>query len=242
LLVANAEVGDTGYFAVVSQTCDIAGAGPGSRHPFVQVCPVRNIGAAFSPEKIQHAQSGEIVEYVYLTKPPETGRHWTIDLRLSVPLSKGVLVAADPIVGFADESDEIDLGARIAAKYARPALHDYLSKDFIQSLNDFVSREVKKGADWCSDVEQLRLVIEGDRLAPKRVQLIAVTEVDFNDFTNRSRKKALNEHWKTYKRALKQRGIEQALLSFKYIDKFNIKDYRNAVPLNIPALRRGRFD
>ena len=48
LVGAAAAVGDTGYFAVISQTCDIAATGPGKRHPFVQICPVRDVGIAFA--------------------------------------------------------------------------------------------------------------------------------------------------------------------------------------------------
>lgn len=180
LLAAAAEIGDTGYFAVVSQTCDIAATGPGKRHPFVQICPVRDLGAVFDSQKIQQARDGELVEYVYLTNPPVAGKEWAIDLRISVPLSKGALIGSSPIEGFSSEQDGLDLAAKIAAKFKRPALHDYLSKDLLDALNAFVARARKVSADWCEDVEQFRLEIEGNRLAPKRVRLVVITDVNFN--------------------------------------------------------------
>lgn len=240
LIAAKATIGDTGYFAVVSQTCDVAASGPGKRHPFIQVSPVRNIGAAFPADKVRQAREGELVEYVYLTSPPEPGKDWAIDLRISVPLSKGALVTAQPIQCFASEEDELDLAARIAAKYERPALHDYLSKDLIDGLRGVISKARKGSEDWCEDVEQLRLEIEGNRLAPKRVRLLVVTDVSFNGLLN-SKKRPLREHWKSHKRPLKAIGIEQAPVAFRCIDDLKVKAYRESVPLNIPTLGRGYF-
>jgi hypothetical protein len=243
LLAAAAEIGDTGYFAVVSQTCDIAAAGPGRRHPFVQVCPVRDLEAAsFSPQKLQQARDGELVEYVYLTKPPVPGKEWAIDLRMSVPLSKGSLVGSSPIEGFGSEEDELGLAARIGAKFERPALHDYLSKDLTDALNVLVMKARKVSADWCEDVEQFRLEIEGPRLAPKRVRLVVITDVSFSSPLQLPRKNALRELWKAQKRPMKRVGIEQAPIAFRHIEDLKAKDYRNGIPLNIPALGRGRFD
>jgi hypothetical protein len=241
LVGATAAMGDTGYFAVVSQTCDIAATGPGKRHPFVQICPVRDVGAAFDREKVRLIRAGEITEYTYLTNPPEPAKEWAIDLRMSVPLSKGALIACSPVEGFANEDDEIDLAARIAAKSERPALHDYLSKDLVDALNTFISKARKMPEDWCEDVEQLRLEVEGNRLSPKRVRLIVVTDVDFNGILN-TKKNPLRDHWKSHKKPLRAAGIEQAQIAFRYIGKLAIKDYRNSIPLNIPSLGRGRFD
>lgn len=239
LVAAAAEVGDTGYMAVVSQTCDIAASGPGSRHPFVQACPVRDVGAAFSAEKVSQIREGEVVEYVYLTDPPESGRAWAVDLRLSVPVSKGVLVARQPIEGFASEEDELSLSARVAAKLERPALHDYLSKDLIDDLANFLAK-AKKSEDWCDDVEQLRLQVEGSRLVPKRVRLIVVTDVDFSGVSIIKRK-PLRDRWKSHKKRLRAAGIEQAPIAFRCVDKMKVEEYRNSIPLHLPTLGRGTF-
>lgn len=237
---AVATVSDTGYAAIVSQTCDVGATGPGRRHPFVEVCPVRDVGAAFSRDKVKQIRDGEIVEYVYLTKPPEDGEIWAVDLRMKVPLSKGALLGVNPIEGFACEDDELSLASRVAAKSERPTLHDYLSKDLIDSFETFVSKAKKMSEDWCEDVEQLRLEIEGTRLSPKRVRLVVVTDVDFNGFLSQ-KKNPLRELWKSHKKPLKAAGIEQAPVAFRHIDKLAAKDYRNSMPLNISSLGRGRF-
>lgn len=234
-------VADSGYCAVTSQTCDIAATGPGKRHPTVQICPVRDVGTAFNPEKIRQIRNGEIVEYVYLTNPPEISKEWAVDLRMSAPLSKGVLIAQKPVEGFASEEDELDFAERIAAKFERPALHDYLSKDFADALDTFISKARRTSEDWCEDVEQFRLEVEGNRLAPKRVRLIVVTDVDFNGIFN-TKKPPLRDYWKSHKKPLKDAGIEQAPIAFRHVDKLAVKDYRTYIPLNVPSLGRGRFD
>lgn len=241
LVATVAAVSDTGYFVVVSQTCDIAATGPGKRHPFVQVCPIRDVGTAFPREKVNQIRDGQVVEYVYLTNPPEQGKEWAVDLRISVPLSKGALIANKPVEGFASEDEELGLAARVAAKFERPALHDYLSKDLIGALDDFISKARRKSEDWCEDVEQLRLEVEGNRLAPERVRLVVVTDVDFNGVLN-TKKNPLRDLWKSHKKPLKEVGIEQALIAFRHIERLSVKDYRNSVPLYIPSLGRGRFD
>ncbi|MBB6405081.1 hypothetical protein [Arthrobacter sp. AZCC_0090] len=242
LLAASAEIGDTGYFAVVSQTCDIAAAGPGRRHPFVHVCPVRDLGAVFDAQKIQQARDSELVEYVYLTKPPVTGAHWAVDLRVMVPLSKGSLVGTAPIEGFACEDDEIDLAARVAGKFERPALHDYLSKNLVDALNALVTKARKGSADWCEDIEQFRLWIDGPRLKPKRVRLVVITEMNYGSKLHKQRTDAIRDHWKTMKKPLRSVGIEQGPIAFRYIEDMKVKDYRDYIPINVPALGRGRFD
>lgn len=242
LLAAATEISDTGFFALVSQTCDIAAAGPGRRHPFVQVCPVRDLAAVFDSQKIQQARDGELVEYVYLTKPPVPGAHWAIDLRISIPFSKGSLIGSSPLDGFACEEDELNLAARIATKYERPALHDYLSKDLVTALNALVTKARKGPADWWEDVEQFRLEIDGPRLMPKRVRLIVITDVSYSSPLHLPRKHALRELWKELKRPMKRLAIEQGSIAFRNIDDLKAKDYRNSVPLSVPALGRGRFD
>jgi hypothetical protein len=239
LVAAAAGVGDAGYLVIVSQTCDIAATGPGARHPFVQVCPVRDVGAAFSQSKVQQIRSGQIIEYVYLTKPPVAGKDWAVDLRMSIPLSKGALVAAQPIEGFATLDDELALAASVATKFERPALHEYLSKDLIHAFEVFLSK-ARGTQDWCDDVEQLRLQVEGNRLAPKRVRLIVVTDIDFNGILI-TKKKPLRDLWKSHRKALRALGIEQDPIAFRTLANMSVTDYRNSIPLNLPALGRGTF-
>lgn len=227
--------GDTGYMAVVSQTCDIAG-GPGLRHPFVQACPVRDI-AGFPSEKIQQIKDCHANDYVSLTQPPIAGAEWAVDLRVTVPVSKGVLATANPVEGFAKAEDEIQLGHRIASKFARPAVHDALASAVFELLRRCLSRN-KKSQTWCDDIEQLRLeILEGTALQPKRVRLLVYTDTDLSS----ADRKPLREEWKSHKKSLKNVGIEHAPIGFVAVEKCSLRRYRESIPIDIPTLDRGRF-
>ncbi len=240
LLAASTSICDTGYLAIVSQTCDIATTGPGARHPFVQTCPVRDIGAAFAADKVQQIRDGRLVDYVYLTMPPTDGRDWAVDLRMSVPLSKTTLAIKKPIEGFATEADELFLSARVADKFRRPALHDYLSKTLVESLNGFLSKA--KGKDhWCDEIEQIRLRVQGPRLAPARVRPYVITDIEFNTLLS-ANKAPLRDLWKTHKKGLRAAGIEQDPMAFRTLEKMSVLDYRQTIPLNLPGLSRGSYD
>lgn len=236
LVPRTASIGDTGYLAVVSQTCDIVAAGPGARHPFVQACPIRDV-SGMGVDKVEAIRRGETVEYVYLTQPPVPGSDWAVDLRISVPISKAVLVAAEPITGFSTPADHLVLASRLAAKVERPALHDYLSKDLLDSLDLLLSR-AKRSEEWCDDVEQIRLKVEGDALHPTRVRLFVITDIKFN---GTSAVKPLRDLWKSHKKRLARQGIAMAPIAFRTHATLSIVDYRESVPINLPTLGRGRF-
>ncbi len=231
-----ASLSDTGYYALTSQTCDVAVSGPGKRHPFVQVSPVRDIGAAFARDKVALIQAGEVVEYVYLTNPPLSGAQWAVDLRLSVPISKSVLAGASPVSGMKTFEDEVTLSQRIANKYERPALHDLLAGDLTNALDRCISR-ARGTQSWCDDVEQFRMFVEGSRLQPKRVRLLVITDAPFSP----SERKPLRDEWKTFKGRLVAAGIRWEPISFATIKNLSIDKYRDSLPMNIPALRKGKF-
>jgi hypothetical protein len=221
--------------AVVSQTCDIAG-GPGERHPFVQACPVRDI-SGFPEQRIGQIKDRHAVDYVWLSQPPQDGAVWAVDLRVAVPVSKGVLAAAEPVEGFATGEDELMLGHRFANKLTRPAVHDTLAGDVIASVRKCLSRS-KTTQSWCDDIEQLRLeILEGTALQPKRVRLLVLTDTAFGP----ADRKVLREEWKSHKNTLKNSGIEWSAISFLTVDRCTVKRYRDAVPIDIPTLDRGRF-
>ena len=231
----SAPLSDTGYAAVVSQTCDIAGA-PAARHPLVQVCPVRDI-SAFPAEKIQQIKDHQVSEYVWLNQPPVNGATWAVDLRATVPVSKGLLAAVEPVKGFASIEDELTLGQRLASKLARPAVHDELAGPVFEAMRKMLSK-AKKSQDWCDAVEQLRLeIVEGTALYPKRVRLLVLTDHRFGP----GERKPLRDEWKSHRKALNAVGITWTPIQFYTVDKCPVRIYRSTVPIDTPTLDRGRF-
>ncbi|MDE8649490.1 hypothetical protein PXH69_31435 [Rhodococcus qingshengii] len=231
----SAPLSDTGYAAVVSQTCDIAG-GPALRHPLVQVCPVRDI-SGFQSQQIQQIKDRLVSEYVLLTKPPVDGALWAVDLRAMVSVSKGLLTAVEPVEGFASIEDELILGQRLASKLARPAVHDALAGPVFDALRKFISK-AKKSQVWCDDIEQLRLeVVEGTALYPKRVRLLVLTDCRFGP----DERKPLREEWKSHRKALKDAGITWESIHFVTVDNCSVRLYRGTIPIEVLTLERGRF-
>jgi len=226
---------DTGYYAVVSQTCDIAAKGPGSQHPFVQVCPVRDLGNCLKPGQLADVKRRKFVSWIYLTKPPESGVDWAVDLRISIPISKAFLVGVSPVQGFASESDEFALAESIGTKAHRPALHDALSGLLVNELRSCVRTSTD---GWREEVEQLRLtIVAGTRLEPQRVRLVAITDRKLSHADTQE----LRACRASLVKRLRRQNIFLEPVRFREIDKIPVSEYRDAVPLSIPELERGEF-
>jgi hypothetical protein len=125
----------------------------------------------------------------------------------------------------------------LPTNFARPAVHDALAGPVFASLRQLIS-STKKDGMWCDDIEQIRLdVMEGTRLQPKRVRLLVYTDVKVGQVD----KKPLRDWWRTQKKALKQAGIEQSALRFRFVGDCQLKEYRDAIHISVPTLDRGRF-
>jgi len=82
-----------GRLIVTSQTCDIGGKGPGRFHPFVSTCPVYALTDA---SVLGHVKAGRVSYLVWVRGAPGSGDH-VADLRVTMPLSKGILAATSPL-------------------------------------------------------------------------------------------------------------------------------------------------
>ena len=218
---------------VTTQTCDVSAVGPGARHPFVQVSPLVNI-ATFQPNVIRSIKQGQRVDMVLVDAVPGDGI-WAADLRVSLPLSKAVLLAQSPIRGFSNEALALEFSESVAMKYRRPAFADPIADGFRSRLNNFVEKEAGALAPWVEEVEQFRLVVlEGSRLEPREVALYVVT------LSNLSTEAACPlRKWRNLeKKKLKKDGIDLARLRFRNIHNMFAAEYRTASVLAIPALSR----
>ncbi|MGH3932041.1 MAG: hypothetical protein ACRDTF_18930, partial [Pseudonocardiaceae bacterium] len=179
----------------------------------------------------------EMVDFVRLTNPPAPGE-WAIDLRISLPVSKGVLLGHTPRRGFACELDEIEFADHLAGRSRRAALHDELSGSMLKNLRELVKKQ--RGPVVDDDVEQVRLLVyEGSRLDPKKVQLIVIEETRLTA-ENRTIWRVWRETER--KRLIKLKPVILLLpLLFRTVSELNVDLYRRTVPLNIPELRRDFF-
>lgn len=220
------------YVIVTTQTCDVCAKGPGARQPFVQVSPVVRVADA-TKEQWDELTSGQLVDRYGLTGKRLRSK-WAVDLRISFPISKALLLDTRPVRGFASYEEAIDFGAHLALRAGRPALHDFLLDVVRAEIHAAIKSTPKKDTGWWSKVEEVRLAIRGDELAPKTVGLVVVST------------KALSpdEHDRwielggRFKKRAKAEGIAMKTTSVMTLDEMPARVYRDTVALDIPSLGR----
>lgn len=104
------------------------------------------------------------------------GHRWYVDLRILIPVSKGLLIGREPVDGFLTENESLTFGEVLAQKFRRPALHEALSEELPKVLETYV-QNAGAAKNPFAKVDEVRLsIMEGDRLNPIRGQLIIITE------------------------------------------------------------------
>ena len=190
-LVAAVEDDWPDYGLITTQSCDLMRP---RQQPWFQVAPV------FKCEDDDDILDAEFI--VPLRPPALDGSTWYVDLRLEMPLEKGVLAGREPIEAYSSEEEYIRLADILARRKGRPALHSV----FNRVLNDVMKemkRESKPQAKALrairSEIYKLKLSIEeGSLLDPAAAKLYIVTKgapsVEarewFDDWWNRAREVA----------------------------------------------------
>ncbi|WP_269303280.1 hypothetical protein [Aeromicrobium sp. HA] len=206
--------------------------GPGARQPFVQVSPVVQVEGA-TTDQWNELVNGHIVDRYGLTGKKLRSK-WAVDLRVSFPVSKAALLTSEPIRGFATPEETVEFGAHLAQRAGRPALHDFFLDVVRADIDAAISASTKTGTGWWSKVEEVRLNIRGDELAPKSFGLVVVT----------SSVLLPEEHdrWiqlgSSFKKRAKGCGMNVATTVVLPIDEMSARVYRDTVELSVPKLRR----
>ncbi|MGC4111143.1 MAG: hypothetical protein QM747_12120 [Nocardioides sp.] len=235
-----------GWGIITSQTCDVAGSGPGARHHTVQVSPVVLGTGRMRPERLADARAGTIIELVHVPEVPEEG-DWFADLRMSVPVSKAVLVTSTPRRGFTQEQQVIAFAEAVARKSRRPAVHDVVSDQVVPELSALVKDATADGAVWPDAVEQIRLeVLEGDRLWPSKMRLVVIGYVSLDADQRAALRSWQKDRARALRRATKDPiflpgGIQLMACRFTDLNSIGVVDYRNTVPLGVDGLSGGAF-
>ncbi|MDT9699283.1 hypothetical protein [Streptomyces sp. P17] len=220
------------WVIVTSQTCDVAAYGPGARHPLVQVSPVM-LMPSVSDNQRTAIERHEVAHFVSLSKPPAEG-FWVVDLRVSVPVSKHLLVVNSPLSAFASEQDLLDFSEHVAARIRRPSLHDIVSGDMVKSIGQYIKSTNRGDPDWWEQVEQLRVLITGTRLSPSSIQLIVVQQTELN-----AKQKKIWRDWAPpFRKVLKRERISLSPLHFTTLDVMKARIYKESIPLRVPELLR----
>lgn len=224
---------------VTSQTCDVAATGPGAKHPTVQVSPLVRLDPA-DEALIQEVKDGKRLNLVYVPEVPEEGE-WAADLRISLPVSKALLLENSqvPMSGFSSSQGVLEFAGQIAWKVRRPALHEYLSGPLLKDLRKVVDVHARRNAEWVEQVEQFRIITDGDPLRPKSVQILVITDEKLNAV-----EKLALRNWRKSKRNEIRDKVDGAVfepLRFRVLGEVSAVEYRDAFPLYVPELGRRAF-
>lgn len=223
---------------ITSQTCDVVATGPGARHPTVQVSPLLDLTGA-DPNKVTGIRRHMNVDLAPVSTVPGGGS-WAADLRISLPVSKAVLLQQERHHGFDDPAGAHAFAERVAGKFRRAALHDQLSVGLAAGLEQAVKQAKKAGAVWPDEIEQFRLLVtRGDRLHPKNVAVLAVTLADkLSPEEMEPLRKWRNQE---RRRLLRVSDIQLDPVRFRSVDRVGARDYRASDWLRITELGQQTF-
>jgi hypothetical protein len=214
----------------ISQTCDVVATGPGARHATVQVAPVVRVDT-LNPERRLSLERWDVADRALL-EPPNWEGTYVADLRLSVPVSKGVLARHRPVPAFPDEKRMLLLAEHVATKVRRPALHDFLS----ETVRDEIRQSIKSSkvdSLWWAPVEEVLVTATPDRLKPTHAQLLVVSQGPLDP--------AAKQRWHDLNERLANRGKKAGIVMRSPLHNTAVEltadVYRAAVKLHIPELR-----
>ena len=216
---------------VTSQTCDIAVTGSGKNQPFVQVSPLVKIDG----EDEGFIRNVRIWSVTYLAPVagPDVDGEWAVDLRISTPVSKLVLAAKEPVPWPSSEDQLVLFANHVARRTSRPAFHDG-----IVSIEEVINADIKasrkaKDEGWFEKVEQVRLEIQGTRLAP---QVVTIHIVCNEQLTNLEKDK-----WRQIRKRvatlLANLGATLGTIKFHERSTIDPRDYREWHPFFIAELQ-----
>ena len=151
------------YGIITTQTCNIAERGPGGIQPWIQVSPVYSFESA-------DALRDRLYLFPLTAKSLPAGA-WAADLRLEVPLEKGILLDREPIDAFEEEDDEIEFGEILGRQRDRAALHDVVNNVLYGRWRKKRANNKNKAKALFANLHMVGMLIQqGTRLEPFAVE------------------------------------------------------------------------
>ena len=213
----------------------------------VQVLPAdktarQNLLAAATSQTVADPPSDPNPEPLALrgVRATPRGHRWFADLRLLVPISKGMLLDRQPLDGFTSEAESLAFGEILAQKFRRPATHEALSEALPEMLKSFIQSSAGGANRQCfAKVEQVRLwILDGDRLNPQRAQLLVLTDKGALDQGEQDQWAGLNQK---ASELFRQHDIDYAPLVHWDVNAMPASVYRQTVPIRCPLLGHTRW-
>jgi hypothetical protein len=196
------------YAIITTQTCNIAERPPGGVQPWIQISPVYEL-----------AEGEDRRDRIYLHPLTAAGLgsdRWVADLRLEVPVEKGILLEREPVDAFADEDGAIQFAEMLGRQRDRAALHDVINKSLYGTWRRKRANNKKRARPVFESIHMVGLLVEeGTRLEPIAVELHLVgRDGPIPD----EHQKWLNEWWDVAREKAEQENPALRLLPNTYHD------------------------
>jgi len=215
------------YGIITTQTCDLAEERLDPRQPWLAVAPVYTI-APDSPLRDR--------DHVHVLDPPAVpGEVWIADLRIEMPLEKGLLVGREPIEAFPDEDGYIRFANALARRRGRPALasvfHEVLS-GITRRLKAASNAQRRLARSARPNIYKLMLAIEdGTRLEPVAAKLYVVTDGERSDLTA----KWFELWWNEARLVAEAHGLQLHPIGWLNADAVDLRLYDDLIEMRNPV-------
>lgn len=225
-------------YVVASQSCDVSGADTGKQHPLILAAPLTS-SDQFDLSVTSLAVKGRVGYLIRSTyhdtlAPTLT---WFADLRMLVPISKGVLLTRQASVRAFDDAGLLRFAAALSHKFGRAALEDVLAVDLPKALSAHVT-SIGPSDPVFVDTEEVRLQITGgSSLAATGVRIVVLVDAKVA--------KQAKKTWTGWETSVRTKLANQNIhLGSTHIGTANTLKaavYRETVPLRIDALGPSRW-
>ncbi len=228
----------TSLLVVASQTCDVSGADTGKQHPIVMAA-LLTPATLLDPSIVAAARQGRadyLIESIY-KDPSQPSVSWLVDLRMLVPVSKGLLLKRKPGVSAFSSDGLMLFAAALAHKFGRAAIDDVLVTELPKVLNDHVLSVGPRNPVFV-DTEEVRLqVFPSGPLAHAGVGVIVIVDPGV--------KKRAMKVWTGWESKvetrLKSQGFHLRTTRVETANTLKAVVYRETTGLRIPALGPARW-
>jgi hypothetical protein len=208
------------FVVLTSQTCDIGEEAEVWEFPWVQVAPVYQI------HDTQLLQRDYLVR---LTGPDFQLAAYVADLRLELPIEKGVLVGVKTFPGFETEKDAIDFADVLGRRRQRAAVASRVNTHVRETMRAKVNAKRPAWRQIRDQVHKIMLAIDdGTRADPRVVRVFVVSGEPVDDKT----RQWFEDWYAGAKDAASTAGLVLAPVGYMDRSNFDVGRYDGLIEIN----------
>lgn len=208
------------FVVLTSQTCDIGEEADIWEFPWVQVAPVYQI------HDIQLLQRDYLVR---LTGPDFQLAAYVADLRLELPIEKGVLVGVKVFPGFETEKDAIDFAEVLGRRRQRAAVASRVNTQVRETMRAKVNSKRSAWRQIRDHVHKIMFAIDdGTRADPRVVRIFVVSGDPLGD----QGRQWFDEWYAAAKDTASTVGLVLAPMGYMDRSNFDVGRYDGLIEIN----------